>query len=213
MTSPDQATKPGKVIVAKPHTYMEEVTMSKSSTSKSVTVKHAKLPENLAELLRPDLTEIIQQGLNDYIADGVRLLLELLMQAEANLRCGDRYARNGQREASRWGTEKGTGIVFGQNTPVQRPRLRNGRQGSTELQLETYRAMNKGELIDDRLMSSILAGVSTRRYATTIAKELRSKGVSKSAVSRRAIAATKPTVEAFLRQRLDDRDLVILCGH
>jgi len=179
--------------------------MSKSCTSKKANVKVDQ--QNFAELLRPDLTEIVQQGLNDYIADGVRLLLELLLQAEAQLRCGDRYGRSGDREAYRWGNEKGTGIVLGQKTEVDRPRLRNG-QG--EVQLDTYKAMNKAELIDEKLMASVLAGVSTRRYATTIAKELRSKGVSKSAVSRRAIAATKPTVEAFLKHRLDDRDFIVL---
>lgn len=186
--------------------------MAKSSTSKGRRVKpDAKLTAKaFCELLRPDLTEIVQQGLNDYMADGVKLLLELLMQAEAQLRCGDRYARQSDREASRWGTEKGTGIVFGQQTEVERPRLRSSRNGEAEVQLETYKAMNNGNLIDERLMASVLAGVSTRRYSTTVARELRSKGVSKSAVSRRAIAATKPTVEAFLKQPLDKRDLVVL---
>jgi putative transposase len=188
--------------------YTEEAIMARSSTSTSKTVKLK--GKELCEFLKPDLTEIVQESLNDYIADGVRLLLELLMQAEAQLRCGDRHERNGKREASRWGTEKGTGIVFGQTTSVERPRLRNGRKGSTEVQLETYRAMNKGQLLDDRVISSVLAGVSTRRYASTIAKELRSKGVSKSSVSRRAIAATKPTVEEFLKRRLDQHDLLVL---
>lgn len=185
--------------------------MSRSSTSLSKSVKlDAKQAKNFCSLLRADLTEIVQEGLNDYIADGVRLLLELLMQAEAQLRCGDKHARSCQREASRWGSEAGTGIVFGQTTPVRRPRLRNGREGKSEVQLETYKAMNNGELIDERVISSLLAGVSTRSYANTVAKELRSKGISKSAVSLRAIKATKPTVEAFLKQRLDDRDLVVL---
>src|SRR3989338_3774344 len=100
MTSPDQALKPGKVEVLTKPFYMEEVTMSKSCTSSSQSVKQAaKLSKELAELLRPDLNEIVQQSLNDYVADGVRLLLELLMQAEAQLRCGDKYVRNGKRAA------------------------------------------------------------------------------------------------------------------
>jgi transposase-like protein len=70
--------------------------------------------------------------------------------------------------------------------------------------------MNRAELIDGPLMASILSGVSARRYASIVSHGLQTKGVSKSAVSLKAIAATKPTVEQFLKRRIDEHKLVVL---
>jgi len=84
----------------------------------------------------------------------------------------------------------------------------NGAGG--EVQLETYKAMNRAELMDGPLMAAILSGVSTRKYAAIVSEGLEAKGVSKSAVSRKAIAATKPTVDQFVKRKLDQLSLVAL---
>lgn len=182
--------------------------MDKSSNGKNKNVNlSAKQAQKVLAVLALDFKDIIRTSVDEHIADGIRFLLEVLMQAEAQARCGNWYGRKKPGESMRWGTEKGTAHAFGQKTAVRRPRIR-GSKG--ELQLETYQAMNNGEVINEKLMANILAGVSTRRYATVIAKELRSKGVSKSAVSRRAIAATKPLVEQFLKRDLKTHDFIVL---
>ncbi len=70
--------------------------------------------------------------------------------------------------------------------------------------------MNIKELVDGPLTAAILAGVSTRNYQKIIAHGIEAKGVSKSVVSRKAIAATKPTVDQFRNRKIDDLDLVVL---
>jgi transposase-like protein len=65
-------------------------------------------------------------------------------------------------------------------------------------------------LLDGPLVTTILSGVSARQYAQIIVRGLEAKGVKKSAVSRRAIAATKPMVEKFRKSRLDEHDFVVL---
>jgi transposase-like protein len=70
--------------------------------------------------------------------------------------------------------------------------------------------MNRTELFDGPLMAAILSGVSARNYTRIVSRGLQAKGVKKSAISRKAIAATKPTVEQFRNRTLKEHDLVIL---
>jgi transposase-like protein len=79
-----------------------------------------------------------------------------------------------------------------------------------EVQLETYKAMNRAELLDGPLIATILSGVSARQYNKIVSRGLEAKGVKKSAISRRAIAATKPTVDQFRKRQLDEDDFVVL---
>jgi transposase-like protein len=140
-------------------------------------------------------------------------MLELLMHAEAQELCGKWNSRPQKRELSRWGTErKATALIGGAKRQVDRPRVRilPGLEGeSNEVQLQSYAAMNRTELLEGPLMAAILSGVSARNYTKIVSRGLRVKGVEKSAVSRRAIAATKPTVDEF-RKRAIDHDLVVL---
>lgn len=68
---------------------------------------------------------------------------------------------------------------------------RNLEDCGREIQLETYKAMNRTELLDGPLMAAILAGVSARRYASIVVRGLQAKGVKRSSISRKSIAATK----------------------
>lgn len=188
--------------------------MSKSSYSSSNGVKvSAKQRELLLDVLKPNIKAIVKEGVDQYIGNGTRFMLELLMHAETQERCGKWHSRSQKREPVRWGTEKGTAIIDGVKRAVERPRVRVRRNmdvGSDEMQLDTYRVMNRTELLDGPLMAAILSGVSARRYATIVARGLEAKGVKRSAISRKAIAATKPTVEQFRKKRLDEHDLIVL---
>jgi putative transposase len=215
MTSPTKQRSLGRIELLETTPQEEVIIMSKSSFpwSEGVKQRNAKLKEQLLTLLDLDAQEVILQGLGEYVKCGTRLLLELLMQAEARQLCGRRYERNGKREMVRWGKEKGVAIVEGSKREVERPRVRlqekkNAEDG--EVKLESYEAMNRGELLDERVMAGILAGVSARRYTSIISEKLEAKGVSKSAISRRAIRATKPTVDEFAKRRLENMELVVV---
>ncbi len=190
--------------------------MTRSSNLKQEGVKRfsVKEREKLLEILEPlELKNVITDGVNDYIGTGTRLMLELLMHAEAERLCGKWHEHDNEREFVRWGTEQGKALIDGAKRSLERPRIRvarnlNGKGG--EVQLETYKAMNRNELLDGPLVAAILAGVSARRYASIVARGLEAKGISKSTVSRKAIAKTKPMVEEFRQSRLDKLDLVVL---
>ena len=122
--------------------------MEKSSTQSNTGVKlNQRQRERLLEALSPlDLQQVIEEGVNNYIGSGTRMLLELLLQSEAQELCGKRYSRSDKRSCVRWGTEQGTAIMNGGKGPVVRPRIRPLRNltDNGELQLETYKAMSRG---------------------------------------------------------------------
>jgi len=174
----------------------------------------AKQREQLLDVLKPNIKSIVKEGMEQYIGDGTRFMLEMLLHAEAQELCGRVYSRSGERKAQRWGTEKkATAIIRGVKGPIERPRVRVLRSMSDEggeIQLEMYKAMNRTDLLDGPLVAAILGGVSARQYASILARGLDAKGVKRSAISRKSIAATKPTVDQFRKRRLDEHDLVVL---
>lgn len=189
--------------------------MRKSSSLGDGGVKvTAKQREQLLQILGPDIKEVVRKGVDRYIGNGTRFMLELLMHTEAQELCGKWNSRPQRRELGRWGVEKkATAIIGGAKREIERPRIRALRTPSGdkgEIQLESYKAMNRTELFDGPLMAAILSGVSARRYADIVSRGLEAKGIKKSTISRKAIAATKPTVDQFRKRRLDQDDFVVL---
>lgn len=176
----------------------------------STSYRGADSKEALLNTLNLDLQSVVAEGINEYLGRGARLLLELLMQAEVETLSGKKHERLEQRKCVRWGFEDGTAIFEGAKRRVKRPRVRALRSPNQEIQLQTYKAMNSRELIEGPLTASILAGVSSRNYQKIVARGLEAKGITKSSVSRKAIAATKPTVDQFRNRRIDHHDLVVL---
>jgi putative transposase len=184
--------------------------MGRSSTPSSPAVKlDFNQKQKILGMLGLDVNEIVREGVETVIASGTRVLLEALMQAEVEQRCGEKHTRGAARECVRWGSERGTAKIGGGTTTVHRPRIRMLRTVG-EAQLETYKAMNTAELIDRHLFATVLAGVSTRRYASIVSQGLEMKGVSRSSVSRKMIVATKPLVDEFLKRRIDAVEPVVL---
>lgn len=188
--------------------------MRKSSTPSRTGVKvSAKEREKLIDVLRPNIKQVVQEGVDKYIGNGTRFLLELLMHTEAQELCGRAYSRSEGRKMVRWGTEKGTGLIGGAKSLVERPRVRLKRclvAGEAEVQLETYKAMNRTELLDGPLVAAILSGVSSRNYENIVLRGIEAKGVKRSTVSRKGIAATKPSVDEFRKESLKGYDPVVL---
>lgn len=184
--------------------------MDKSSHTKERRTVYQALIETLG--VSP---EAIQNGVDLFLTDFRTMILEVLMESEVNELIGLPYERSPKkRTASRWGYEQGVAIVDGGKTPIIRPRVRFCRgfsEQSGEFRLETYEAMNRADLIDGPLTAAILGGVSTRVYSQLICRNLKkAKGVKRSSVSRKALAASKPMVDQFLKQRIDIEPVVLM---
>jgi putative transposase len=82
-----------------------------------------------------------------------------------------------------------------------------------EAALPSMLAFRETDPLTTRVMDQLLLGVSTRGYAASLEVApagTRSRATSKSAVSRRLVAATRTQLTAQLGRRLDELDLVAL---
>ena len=85
--------------------------------------------------------------------------------------------------------------------------------GSGELHLPSYDLFSSTEILGQLALEKMLAGLSSRRYVRGLEPAGQAVGdaaasVSKSAVSRRFVAATETALAELMSRRLDDLDLV-----
>ena len=96
----------------------------------------------------------------------------------------------------------------------RRPRVRSA-DGAAELALPIWQVFASTELLDQLVLERMLAMLSTRRYRYGLEPvggqaEQASSGTSKSAVSRRFVAATEHALAELLAQDLSGLDLLTL---
>ena len=182
--------------------------MGRSSVEGVVTV-NAHQQKDLLKILNMDWQKAVGLLPDDLYGDFIKFMIKLLMEAEVTTKCGEKHERIANRKYVRHGTQSGKVLMQGGKESIERPRIRSKDQ-KHEAMLETYEAFNKKNALDERILATILAGVPTRHYAKLLERQLNKNGVSKSSVSRKAIAATKPQVEQFLSKRLEGLNLVIL---
>ncbi len=175
---------------------------------KSRTVVHPAAVESLRHLPLVDVfvdarTELFELA----VRSGLKVLETMLEEDRVGL-CGPRYAHVTERRASRAGIVSSEVVLGGRKVAVRRPRVRA--QGH-EVPLPTFQAMADVDPLNRRVVEQMLAGVATRRYARSlepVPTTMRSRGTSKSAVSRRFVAKTAAQLAAWQTAALDSLDLV-----
>ncbi|MEW5982601.1 MAG: IS256 family transposase [Acidobacteriota bacterium] len=143
------------------------------------------------------------------VASGLKVL-EAMFEEDRTALCGPRYEHGIDRRAHRAGTVASEVVLGGRKVAVRRPRVRTA---AGEVTLPTFATMADTDPLDRRIVEQILVGVATRRYARSlepVGQAIRSRGTSKSAVSRRFVARTRAQVEAWRHRALGDLDLVAL---
>ena len=159
-----------------------------------------------------EIAESAKEGLLA-LAVGTGLQVMAAMFAEdAQRLCGPVGRHNAEREGYRHGAEAGSVTLGGRRVPVTRPRVRAA-DGSGELRLPSYDLFSATEILGQLALEKMLAGLSSRRYSAGLepagqAVEAQAASTSRSAVSRRFVAATETALADLMARRLDDLDLV-----
>ena len=159
-----------------------------------------------------EIAESAKEGLLA-LAVGTGLQVMAAMFAEdAERLCGPGGRHNPDRAGYRHGSEAGSVTLGGRRVPAIRPRVRAA-DGSGELHLPSYDLFSSTEVLSRLAMEKMLAGLSSRRYTAGLepagqAIEDQAAATSKSAVSRRFVAATETALGELMARRLDDLDLV-----
>jgi transposase-like protein len=101
----------------------------------------------------------------------------------------------------------------GRQVTAERPRGRTTE--GAEVELATWKTFSSADLLNSLVVERMLAGVATRRHvdvAEPVGSELdeRSKGLSKSAISRRFVKATAHALAELMARSLAELDVAVL---
>ena len=171
------------------------------------------LPEQVTIALG-ELASAAREGLLALaVGTGLGVLSELLA-ADVDRLVGPKGRHNPDRTAVRHGTEPGQVTLGGRRVRVDRPRVRTA-DGTQEVSVPTWEMFTSAEVLDQLAVERMLAKLSTRRYRAGLEPvgsrvEQAATGTSRSAVSRRFVAATEHALAELLAQDLTALDLVAL---
>jgi putative transposase len=152
------------------------------------------LPEAVS-IVMAELAGDVQEGLLAMAVGTGLQVMAAMMNADVEAVCGPKGRHDAERSAVRHGAGDGSVTLGGRRVPVTRPRMRAA-DGSGELPVASYELFSSTEVLGRMAMGRMLAGLSTRRYPTGLEPvgqkiERVARSTSKSAVSRRFIAATE----------------------
>jgi putative transposase len=172
---------------------------------------------------QPTVSETVSVALDELAADMREGLLALavgaglqvmaaIMEQDVAAVCGLKGRHDPQRTATRHGHERGSVTLGGRRVPVERPRMR-ATDGSGELPVPAYELFSSTEVLGRMAMERMLAGLSTRHYPAGLEPvgaraEQAAVATSRSAVSRRFVAATETALAQLLAADLHGLDLV-----
>ena len=193
-------------------------TAAGSSPLRLVSARTAGLPEGLAGRVDEHLAVFaahLRQGL---LAASTAVGLEVmgeLMAVEVTELAGPKGRHDPARTAMRHGSQPGTVTLGGRRLGVRRPRVRSTGADAHELDLASYRVFASTDLLAEGIVARMLAGLSTRRYRAGLEPvgeqvDAQASATSKSAVSRRFVAATAERLAGLLGRRLDERRFMVV---
>ena len=184
-------------------------------------VEDRSLAERLAGKVDERLGLFAERMREGLLAASVAIGLEVmgeLAEAEVVELAGPKGEHDPGRAVYRHGSEAGRVILGGRRVPVRRPRLRTVADedgADREVRLESYDTFASVDLLSERMVASVLAGLSGRRYERALEPvgeqvEATATGTSQSSVSRRFITATAERLAQFRSRPLDQERWLIV---
>jgi transposase-like protein len=150
----------------------------------------------------------LRKGVGELIRQAGLQLMDLMMQEEVRQLVGERSQRQAERNANRWGSERGYCVVMGQKVPVQRPRVRTIED--KEVRLGSYEMFHRGEPLSETVWEKLMLGLSTRKYGQAVREFTEAYGLEKSTVSEHFIEASRAKLKDMMESRLDKTRLCAL---
>lgn len=149
---------------------------------------------------RLELLRELQQSVHSFGVEVGLIVAKELLGDEVRRKCGERHERCDQRIGYRYGQQRGVITMAGQKLPVPRPRVRNSKG---EVELDTYRLLQRDDAMPEAVLGRMVRGVSTRDYEGVIETAAEGFGVGRSSVSRSFVEASRREVQQLIERRFD----------
>lgn len=200
--------------------------MKSSKGYRIATTQDTSSPEAFAQILLKDGQHLLPSVLG-LVAQGKQMVDSViermgvgLIQSILELSCRDVAGEpcRGKKDPSdqsvyRHGYQDGVVGLSDKKVRVRKPRLRTrgtAQAPSREVPVPAYEAMNSNPGVGERIMASLIHGVSSRDYGKTVRDAADAVGVSKSAVSREFVERSETALKELLERRFDDLDVVVI---
>ncbi len=151
------------------------------------------------------IVSMLQEGVGHLMREAGLMLMMGVMEEEVRHIAGERSVPNADRQASRWGKERGYCVVDGQKVPIQRTRLRD--KANHEVRLGSYELFQRSGPLEGAVWEKMMRGLSTRNYGPVVKDFATAYGIEKSAVSEHFIEASKEKLKALMERPLGDLKL------
>jgi transposase-like protein len=148
---------------------------------------------------------MLQEGVGHLIREAGLLLMMGVMEEEVRHVVGERSVPNAERQANRWGKERGYCVVDGQKVPIQRTRVRD--TANREVKLGSYELFQRSGPLQAAVWDKMTRGLSTRNYGPVVKDFASAYGVEKSAVSENFIEASREKLKELMERRLEKLNL------
>ena len=160
-----------------------------------------------------DIAGAAREGLLAMSVAAGMAVMRAMFDAEITAVCGPRGKHDPDRAAVRHGAGRGSVVLGGRRVPVTRPRARTVNGG--EVPLVAYRLFAAEDQLTAVVMERMLAGLATRRHVAAAEPvgagvQKQATATSRSAVSRRFIAATKTALADLLARDLTPLNIKVL---
>lgn len=165
-----------------------------------------------ATVAMADVAGAMREGLLAFSAAAGLVVMQQMLTAELTGIVGAKHAKlSGDVRVGNWhGTTEGAVVLGGRKVTVERPRGRYVDGG--EVELATWDTFASDDLLRQVVVERMLAGVATRRHVDVAEPVglLKTKGSSRSAVSRRFVTATQAAMKDLLARDLSEHTPVVL---
>ena len=157
-----------------------------------------------------DVAEAMRDGLLAFSAAAGLVVMRQMLDAELASIVGRKHAKLPDRVGNWHGTTNGQVVLGGRTVTVERPRGRY--TDETEVELATWATFSSDDLLRQVVVERMLAGVACRRHVDVAEPvgPIITKGMSKSAVSRRFVAGTQKALTDLLARDLTELDVTVL---
>ena len=174
------------------------------------------------EAVMPDAVSVTLAELAGSLREGLLALavgagfqvMDAIIAENVSALAGPKGRHDPNRTAVRRGSEDGSVMLGGRTVPIRRPRVRTADR-TAEVAIPAYELFSSTDVMTAMVLEKMMAKLSTRRYAAGLEPvgaqiEATARSTSKSAISRRFVAATETALADMLAADLTELDLVAL---
>jgi transposase-like protein len=135
-------------------------------------------------------------------------MLEQILVLSAEQVAGARTPGKASGDIRHHGSQPGCVQLADRKVKVKRPRLRHKTEG--EVKVPAYEALRQDRGLGQHMLGALLRGVSTREYQEVLPQMAETVGVSRSAISRKAVEASAEQLKQLQERRWENAEILVI---